>query len=272
MYELRAFGDPHLLGVDGSPVTSITRQTKRFALLIFLACDGLKGPHRREELLSVFWPEADPSLGRNSLRQTLHALRQELGPGFLLGNGSDELWVKESDLRCDVASFTQAIAQGHSERALQEYRADFLLGFEVRGCPEFGAWADQRRTDLKDLAANAARDLAHQSEGARDLAGAVFWWKKTLRLRPFDEAAVRRVMTLLAWMDDRGDAIAEFEYFRGRLVDELGLEPCRATLELREKIATGRIGEVDKWIGDRRKGTSKAARPLWRRSRDLTYG
>jgi DNA-binding SARP family transcriptional activator len=267
MLELRGFGDPQLLGMDGLPFTSITRQNKRFALLIFLACDGQTISHRREELLSVFWAESDHASGRNALRQSIHVLRDRLGPDLIRGNGSEEVWVDESAIRCDVASFIRAIGQGSLERALQEYRADFLLGFEVQGCPEFGAWADQRRTDLKNLAANTARDLAHRAEGVRDLESALHWWKRALRLRPFDEAVVRRVMSLLAWMENRGGAVAEFESFRRRLDTELGLEPSQATLRLKEMITDSRLDEVRQWVGDRRAASTNTARQ-WRRFRD----
>jgi DNA-binding SARP family transcriptional activator len=259
MFELQTFGTPQLLTGDGTPVNKFTRQTKRFALLIYLACERLNRPHRREEILAVFWPEADGSSGRNALRQALHVIRDELVPDLVRGSGSEGLWVEESELRCDVEAFTRAIAEGLLETALQIYKADFLPGFDVQGCPEFCAWADERRTHLRGMAANAARNLAHQAEGNEDSATALYWWRKTSDLRPFDETVVRRVMSLLAWAEGRGVAMAEFEAFRRRLATDLELEPSDTMLDLMEKISAGRMDEVTQWVGDRRGRSTETA-------------
>src|SRR5690348_16722681 len=48
------------------------------ALLAFVAYYADR-PHTREELTEVLWPETDPTVGRNRLKQTLSALREELG-------------------------------------------------------------------------------------------------------------------------------------------------------------------------------------------------
>lgn len=268
MLELRVFGDPQLLGTDGKPLDVITRQTKRFAVLIYLVCDGALRPHRREELLPVFWPESDRSSGRNALRQSLHVIRDELGQNLVRGNGTEDIWVEGTDLRCDVTAFLQAIADGYPEAALQAYKADFLLGFEVPGCPGFGSWADRRRTELRDMANAGARDLAHRAEGVRDSASALYWWRRVSRLSPFDERVIRRIMSLLAWNEDRGGAVSEFEAFRCRLVADLGLEPSAGTLELKEKISVGRMARVTRWVGDRRGEAPEPAHRPWRRSRD----
>ncbi|MHC4780950.1 MAG: AfsR/SARP family transcriptional regulator [Planctomycetota bacterium] len=268
MLELRAFGEPQLLTADGTPLNGVTRQTKRFALLVFLACDRLHRPHRREEILTVFWPESDRSSGRNALRQSLHVIREELGRDLLRGNGSEDLWVEKSELKCDVDTFTQAIAEGSPELALKVCQADFLLGFDVQGCPEFGFWADERRTHLRGMAAKAARDLAHRAEGDQDPLDALHWWRRASNLRPFDETALRRVMSLLAWTENRGDAMAEFEAFRQRLATELEMEPSDTTLDLVEKISAGRMDEVTQWVGDRRGRSTETSEAHWRRLGD----
>jgi DNA-binding SARP family transcriptional activator len=268
MLELTTFGDPKLRGPDGTLLNGITRQTKRFALLIFLACDRDSRRHRREEILTVFWPESDRSSGRNALRQALHVLREDLGSDVVGGDGSEALWVDGSKLSCDVSSFSQAISNGSPELALRIYQADFLVGFEVQGCPEFGSWADERRTELKDMASKAAQDLAYQAEGKEDSKTALHWWKRALELRPFDESMVRRVMSLLTWTDNRGAAHAEFHSFRKRLAAELSLEPSSATLELMRKISDGRIEDVPQWVGDRRRGSQAVGEPHWRRLGD----
>lgn len=268
MLELTTFGDPQLREQNGSPVTRLTRQTKKFALLIYLACDRVSRSHRREEVMTVFWPESDRSSGRNCLRQALHVLREDLGSDLVRGNGSEALWVERSKLSCDVDSFIQAISNGSPELALRIYSADFLVGFEVQDCPAFGAWADERRTELRDMASKTARDLAFQAEGNEDAAAALHWWKRTMELSPFDESVARRIMSLLAWTENRGEASAVFDSFRARLVGELGLEPSPATEALMRKISHGQLDEVPRWIGDRRRGVPESGQTHWRRLSD----
>jgi len=118
MIKLHAFGDIHLRNENGTLLDGIMRQTKRLALLILLACDSLNRPHRREEVISTFWPESDGPRGRNALRQALHVLRDELGPDIIQRNESEDLRVNRAQLSSDVDTFTQAIASGLPEAAL----------------------------------------------------------------------------------------------------------------------------------------------------------
>jgi DNA-binding SARP family transcriptional activator len=268
MFKLLAFGDPCLRDEEGNDLNGITRQTKRFALLIFLACDSLARPHRRDEIISTFWPDSDGSKARNALRQSLHVIRGELGPEIVQANGSEDLSVDRTWLSCDVETFVEAIASGFPEKALGVYKADFLLGFDLPGCPEFGSWADERRSDLRRKAASAAKDLAHQSEGVQDSSSALFWWRRALLHRPFDEAVIRRIGSLLAWSENRGEAAAEIEAFNRRMVAQLGVAPSRETMDLLDKISAGRIDEVNQWVGDRRGHWMRNSEPHRRRPGD----
>jgi DNA-binding SARP family transcriptional activator len=268
MHRLDAFGDPVLRDDSGTAVNSVSRQNKKLALLIFLSCDGSGLTHRREEVMATFWPESDGTRGRNALRQSLHVLRSELGPHIIRGNGTGDLWIDHSQLTCDVDLFRQAIAAGSPEAALKLYKADFLRGFVLRACPGFGAWADELREDLRETAAKVAKNLAHQAEEREDSASAVFWWQRALRHRPFDEVVICRIMSLLAWGGNRGEAFAEFDAFSRRLRAQLGLGPSPETLALLEKISLGHVHEIPRWIGDRRARRDRKPERHWRRPAD----
>jgi len=71
MIELRVLGT---LGIQplngGAPVAAVT-QPKRLALLLYLALAEPSGPHSRESLMALLWPEADAESTRHSLRNTL---------------------------------------------------------------------------------------------------------------------------------------------------------------------------------------------------------
>ena len=59
MIRLNLLGSVDLKGKDGGELRGILAQQKPLALLAYLAAATPSGYHRREELLSVFWPELD---------------------------------------------------------------------------------------------------------------------------------------------------------------------------------------------------------------------
>jgi len=269
MIKLNAFGDPHIFGDRGTRLDGLMRQPKRFAVLIYLVCNGEGRVHRRDELTAIFWPEADSGRGRNALRQSLHAIRKEIGPGVIIANGSQTLQADVNRVDSDVGAFHRALAAGSPEAALELYKDEFLAGFHLADSPEFDFWVEERRNQLAEMACRAAKNLAHRAEGERSLSDALYWWKKALDLRPFDESVVRRLIALHAGGGNRGKARAEFDRFRHRMETELGLEPSKETLDLLEKASHLPQDEIPQWVGDRRRDEFEGQDNLWRRTADL---
>lgn len=268
MLRICAFGKPSIFGADGARLDGIVRQSKRFAILLYLACDQRPGPHRRDELTAMFWPEADDQRGRNALRQTLHVLKEDLGPDVIVPGGDHELTVDPRRLECDARSFVLALQDGCLEAALRLYKGEFLQGFHLSGSPEFGFWAEDQRARLHEMAIRAAKNLAHTAEGERLVSEAVHWWRRALELQPFDEGVIRRVMALLAGSGNRCQAVAEYERFRHRMVSELEVEPSRETRELADIVSCASPEEIPVWVGDRRRETQQSTVPHWRRPED----
>ena len=71
--KLFALGSPRL-EKDGAPLDFDTR--KNLALLVYLAVTG--NPHRRDSLITLLWPEFEPSRARAGLRRNLSTLRKAL--------------------------------------------------------------------------------------------------------------------------------------------------------------------------------------------------
>lgn len=275
MVKLYAFGDPYLVDEDGSHLDGLIRQTKRFAVLIYLLCADQTHPHRSDELVAFFWPEADGKRGRNALRQTLFVIRDQLGPDIIIRNGSEEIRLNPHRIGSDVGLFRREFRKGALEPALALHKAPFLSGFFLDGCAEFEFWMEHVREELQEMAAKAVRNLAHISEGDRDLEASLHWWRVALAMRPYDEEIARRIMALLASSGNRGEAISAFRRFRERMAGELGLEPSAKTLRLAEDITDGRFDRGSQWIGDRRArgpGADSTAdgvrKPHFRRSSD----
>ena len=68
---LRTLGRLELVDGESPATVRIPTQRKRLALLAYLVLATPRGPHRRDTLLALFWPEADPDDARRSLRRSL---------------------------------------------------------------------------------------------------------------------------------------------------------------------------------------------------------
>ena len=235
--KLFAFGEPEIFAVEGARLDGLMRQSKRLALLIYLACANGGGPVRREDLVDMFWPEADDHHARNALRQSIFFIRKEVGSGVLAGNRTPVVWVDRNLLRSDVGAFSSALRENSLEAALKLYRGPFLEGFHISDAPRFGFWVEERRAHYRDSAATAARNLARTAEEREDLSRAVRWWRRALELTPFDQGALRRVMSLLANSGQREAALAELEAYQQRAQAGLGVRPSPETLELASRIS-----------------------------------
>ena len=104
--QLRVLGDA-VASLDGRPIAFRTR--KSLALLAYLALDP--GPHPRERLADLLWPEADVVDARASLRTALNYLRQALGSSAdsVITSTRESLGVRPgAPVDLDVAALTAA--------------------------------------------------------------------------------------------------------------------------------------------------------------------
>ena len=79
---LRVFGPIEITGVDGAE--SLLVQPKRVALLVYLVLSRPRGFHRRDRLVTLFWPEHSSEGARAALRKAAYAIRQVLGEDVLI--------------------------------------------------------------------------------------------------------------------------------------------------------------------------------------------
>jgi DNA-binding SARP family transcriptional activator len=253
LIKLCTFGEPSLHGADGTPLEGLPRRyTKKFALLIYLACGGRRSACRRDELVALFWPESTKSHSLNSLRQSLFVIRRELGAEVISGLGAQEIAIDGRHLTSDVDAFERALRGGRPEAALKLYADDFLSGFHLSGSPAFGFWVDEQRERLRARAARAAEGLARKAEASRALSDALFWWKRRLDIDPYDEPTICRIVSLMATAGNRAGASKELERFRRRVSHDIDVDLSPATQEIASKLASGALIEPPRWIRERR--------------------
>jgi DNA-binding SARP family transcriptional activator len=170
MIDLRLLGTVDLRRDDGGTIQSVVVQPKRMALLAYLAAATPRGPHRRDILLGLLWPDLDAERGRGALSKALHHLRGSLGAEALVNRGEEAVELDGDRVRSDVARFEEALAAGELEAALDLYGGELLHGFFLSDAREFERWVDGERTRLRERASGAAGELAERSRAAGELA------------------------------------------------------------------------------------------------------
>jgi DNA-binding SARP family transcriptional activator len=230
MLALKAFGTLDVRSDGGAPLTSLLAQSKRAALFTYLVLSRPGEMHRRDALLSLFWPELDQAHGRNALSQSLSFLRRELGHGVLVTRGAEEVGIDAAEITSDVRTFAEALAAEDWAGAVEAYGGDLLEGLHVVGAAPFTDWVDRERERLREAASGAAWKLAHAKIAAGGLTEAERAGQRALDLVATDESPVRASIEALAGAGDRAAAVDFFERFRTRLREELELEPAPETV------------------------------------------
>ena len=235
MVELRILGTLQLGATDGRDLETLARQSKRTALLAYLAAMP-NGMQRRDSLLALFWPELDETHARASLSQALYVLRNALGDQAIVTRGDGEVGLSRDVVWCDVHAFEAALDAGRPAEALALYRGALLDGFFLSDVPEFERWVELERDRLRDRAAAGGWALAEASAAAGDVFEAERWSRWAAALAPADEAVIRRLMTFLRGQGDRAAALRAYAAFTVTLKQEYELEPSAETRALAETI------------------------------------
>jgi predicted ATPase/DNA-binding SARP family transcriptional activator len=243
--------------LDGQPVSGFATDKVR-ALLAYLAVEA--HPHRREALAELLWPDQVAAVARASLRVAINLLRKALGdqaaqPSFLLISRETVQLNPASHVALDVSVFADLCraSQLHAHpagalcatcvvqltQAAVLYRGELLQQVVVRDSVAFEEWVTLSRERLHRQALVALGQLAdyHEAQAEDEQARQYAW--RTLALEPWDEAAHRCLMRVLARSGQRNAALAQYQRCRKVLAEELGVEPSAETTALYRRIQSG---------------------------------
>lgn len=243
--QLNLFGKPEVI-LNGAPVTAF-ESAKSPALLAYLAVTGQA--HSRDTLATLLWGDLPEATAKRNLTKALTNLRQLLEP-YLLIERHSIAFNHQAHATVDAVIFQAAVESSallkpdNPERdlaplrqAVSLYRGDFLEGFYVKNALEFEEWALGQREYLRELMLQALQRLTEQSARLEaDPAAALEYCRRWLGLEPWQEAAHRQMMLLLARSGQRDAALAQYETCRQVLAEEFGVEPTAETVALYERI------------------------------------
>lgn len=233
---LHFLGGVEIRRVTDDEERTITLQSKRMAILAYLAMTKRSAYQRRDSVIGMFWPELSQDRARAALRKALHSLRASIGAHFVTARGDEEVGIAHDCVECDAAVFFNRIQAGDLERAMELYHGDFLPGFHLPDSPRFELWADAERTRLRAAAAGACIQLAERSEARGNVTKAVHWARHAEALFPQREEIGRLLMSMLAASGDRSAALTKYAEVRGYLAREFHAEPSPETEALVAEI------------------------------------
>ena len=221
--QLRLLGATALLDVNGVPMSEALRRQKAIAVLAYLAVARPRGPHRRDKIAALFWPELNADRARAALRVTLSRLREDVGEQVIATTPSDDIMIRPGELECDVVALEDALATGNASRASELYRGHFMDAIHVEGTGEMlEDWMSLERERLRK-SVTAAMTTGARACLATDRQRAIELAQRAVEISPAEEEAHRILIDLHVAANDQGRALEAYEDFERNLSRAYGV-------------------------------------------------
>ncbi len=223
-------GPPRLL-LDAGRTPCPALGLKERALLWWLLTE--RRPAGRAELVRLLWADLPEEAGRANLRVALSHLRHAL-PGLMATQGQeigfDEGAILAGRVGADVQDLHAAMHEPRCppERRLaaaQACRGEFLAGFALPGCEEYGQWIETTRRRVAMQAVAVRRALMHAAEERMQAEDAMHHARALLELDEADAMAHMVLMRLLALAGERSAALRQYELCCTALAEQFGARP-----------------------------------------------
>ncbi|MBN1619563.1 AAA family ATPase [candidate division WOR-3 bacterium] len=246
--EVRTFGGLSLIRQgELEPVSSKEwKLSKTKELFAHLILSRSSVPSTREFLITELWPDRDPKKGRNNLRVALNQLIKVIGSKSVI-SGNETVSLNYQIVEIDYMDFEKTVkewksrksrgsihsAESFALRAVEIYRGFFL--------PEF--YFDRALEKQRELQAKMREVLFWLSEldlMRADYKKALDYAQKLIAMDSTDEQAIRIIMHCLNEQGDRVGAIKHYEFIKDNLKKEYEIDPSPETVELYEKIRSGK--------------------------------
>jgi DNA-binding SARP family transcriptional activator len=215
---------------------------KQRAVLAMLLLDANR-PVSRDRLIDGLWGESPPRSASHTLDDYVSRLRRVLGgeriereaAGFVLRVRPGEIDLDRFETllergRAASAAGDAAQATTNLGEALELWRGRALADL---GNAEFAAEESERLEERRLLALEARIDGEIELGRGRELVGEL---ERLVAGNPFRERLLGQLMLSLYRAGRQADALAAYQAFRRRFVEELGIEPGRALREREQAI------------------------------------
>ncbi|MFS8097112.1 winged helix-turn-helix domain-containing protein [Lentzea alba] len=214
-------GPTEMAAEDGTPVDIGGARVRM--LLARLALDPGR-PVPTTTLIDDLWGEQPPADASNALQSLVSRLRK-VCPDVTLEPGGYRLGVEQDDV--DVFRFERLRAAGRLDEALQLWRGEALA--DVREAP----FAQAAAARLEE-----ARLASEEERGELDVPALTALHEK----HPLRERLAGLLMRALCAQGRQSEALHVYAEVRGRLADELGVDPSAELQEIHLAALRGELG------------------------------
>ena len=245
------------------PVTDTTLQHQRVRALLHCLASSPGRKLGREQAIDMLWPDLDFETATNRLDKAVYDLRRLLEPrrgrlatsNLLLTEHSTLMLAGQQQLWIDADAFESLLNQvrassdpGQTEQLLEEamllYSGDYLP--EERDI----SWIQARREALQRSWIGLLLELADLRIARENLSSAIDTLDRLLAIDPANEAAVQRLVILLAQSGRRAEALRIYQRFAAVLRQEYKIEPLPETRALYEAARRGKNPAAHIQTGD----------------------
>ncbi|HET8844973.1 MAG TPA: AAA family ATPase, partial [Ktedonobacteraceae bacterium] len=234
---------------EGENWQVVTEVNWRLPQARLLLCCLICAPHRQltqQQVCTLLWPGLDAKSSNLNLRRAITALNQVLGPTVLkqVGHtltlaGQEKLWI-DCDACEDLLTRARALPGDQKgthisllEEAMKLYGGDFLAHERA------AAWPQERRTSLHRQWIGGLLDLVDLYLDEQRPALAIELLDQLLTVDPANEAAVQRLMFVLARQQRRVEAVQAYQRLTNLLHNTYQAAPSPETQSLFHSIQQG---------------------------------
>lgn len=224
-------------------VATPIRAAKARALLCIIALSDAPA-FSRQKIADLLWQGASNEKARASLRQLIHALKQDLGQQEVLQLTREHITFNTAWIHTDIDALFAELERGNCTAAkLRDVKqlAYILSSFDDLGA-DFSDWVQETRRRLQDQAAAYLR--VHVNDEAQPLVSRNMCAQTLHDIDPYDEDAVRALMDTHHRMNNSAAALRVYDTFFAQLETELDAEPSVKTQDLAVAIKLGEANQA----------------------------
>ena len=233
---LTLLGGLDLRSADGRELALTTRKDR--LLLAYLALNAGR-PLGRDRLAGLLWGDRGESQARDSLRQSLAAIRQAFRPAALdpILSDRESATFNPDGIEIDAVAFERLAGEARrQEQATLLYRGPLLEGLDGM-TPEFETWLGPERERLASIAVRLVEQIAQTPAAS---AKATCLARQLLARDPLCEPVYRALMRLHVAGGERATALKLYATCRDTLKKEVNAAPDLETEMLYRDILTDR--------------------------------
>jgi DNA-binding SARP family transcriptional activator len=225
---------PVELTVDGRPAPPELLWRKHLALLVYLARSPRRG-RSREHLIGLLWGDRTEAAARHSLSEALRVIRHHAGEGSV-DVAVGQVRLESGSVQLDVDRLEELAATGDWAAAAELVSGEFLEGFALAEASEFEDWLAAERELWGRRGVEVLLSCAEAHAQVGKVEEAFGFAGRALALQPTSESALRCALRCRSLAGDRAGALALFERFQDRLLEEVGVEPSAESQALMERV------------------------------------